>query len=122
MTQPIVISQRCPKCGAQMRHRVSQYGPFFGCSRYPDCRAIVSLKDAGAMIGFDERTDSPPPAQKRQPPATSQPRKRAGKPMVERDEHREWRLEMIASDTSDVPPWVECDDSVDREFMAMFAG
>jgi ssDNA-binding Zn-finger/Zn-ribbon topoisomerase 1/very-short-patch-repair endonuclease len=31
----------CPKCGARMVLRESQYGPFYGCSTYPACRGTV---------------------------------------------------------------------------------
>lgn len=28
----------CPRCGANLVLRHSEYGPFFGCSNYPNCR------------------------------------------------------------------------------------
>jgi DNA topoisomerase-1 len=33
----------CPKCGAPMVPRTSQYGPFLGCSRFPKCRGILKV-------------------------------------------------------------------------------
>ncbi|HEX2034902.1 MAG TPA: topoisomerase DNA-binding C4 zinc finger domain-containing protein, partial [Chloroflexota bacterium] len=30
----------CPQCGAPLVQRVSQFGPFLGCSGYPACRYI----------------------------------------------------------------------------------
>ena len=30
--------KRCPRCGAQLRVRKGQYGPFLGCSSYPKCK------------------------------------------------------------------------------------
>jgi len=36
----------CPKCGAPMLLKDSFKGPFFGCSKFPDCDAIVSLDKA----------------------------------------------------------------------------
>ena len=40
----------CPRCGAPMVRRVAAKGPnagkaFYGCSRFPHCRGIVSLKE-----------------------------------------------------------------------------
>jgi DNA topoisomerase-1 len=34
----------CPKCGAPMVLRRGRYGPFYGCSRYPDCDGIVNIE------------------------------------------------------------------------------
>jgi len=30
----------CPDCGAAMSHRRSAKGPFWGCSKYPQCRGV----------------------------------------------------------------------------------
>jgi DNA topoisomerase-1 len=35
--------QPCPKCGNEMKIRYGKFGPFLGCSRYPDCRGIVNI-------------------------------------------------------------------------------
>jgi DNA topoisomerase-3 len=32
---------RCPKCGAEMLLRWSRRGPFYGCSRYPECKGTA---------------------------------------------------------------------------------
>lgn len=37
----------CPKCGAMMHLKGSRYGPFLGCSNYPDCQTIVNLTSEG---------------------------------------------------------------------------
>ncbi len=34
----------CPKCGSPMKLRRGRYGPFYGCSRYPDCDGIEKTK------------------------------------------------------------------------------
>ena len=36
----------CPRCGAPMilRHRKSDGGAFYGCSKYPNCRGIVNVE------------------------------------------------------------------------------
>ena len=43
----------CPKCGSAMVLRVSKKGPnegkkFWGCSKFPQCRFIVNIKDTGS--------------------------------------------------------------------------
>jgi DNA topoisomerase-3 len=37
---------RCPRCGSPMRkrYRRSDNAPFYGCSRYPDCKGIVNIE------------------------------------------------------------------------------
>lgn len=36
-------AQPCPKCASEMKVRYGKFGPFLGCSRYPDCRGIVNI-------------------------------------------------------------------------------
>lgn len=35
--------QKCPKCGSDMKLRFGRFGPFLGCTRYPDCHGIVNI-------------------------------------------------------------------------------
>lgn len=35
--------QNCPKCGSPMKMRFGRFGPFLGCTRYPECRGIVNI-------------------------------------------------------------------------------
>lgn len=35
--------QACPQCGAPMTLRHGRFGPFLGCSKYPDCKGIVNI-------------------------------------------------------------------------------
>ncbi|MBS0654478.1 MAG: type I DNA topoisomerase [Verrucomicrobia bacterium] len=39
--------QRCPKCGEEMKLRFGKFGPFLGCTKYPDCKGIVSIPKKG---------------------------------------------------------------------------
>ncbi|MBR4760860.1 MAG: topoisomerase DNA-binding C4 zinc finger domain-containing protein [Lachnospiraceae bacterium] len=32
------LLKKCPKCGSLLKKRNGKYGPFWGCSGYPDCR------------------------------------------------------------------------------------
>jgi predicted RNA-binding Zn-ribbon protein involved in translation (DUF1610 family) len=47
------ISPRCPKCGSEMVLRTAkrgdnQGGKFWGCSKYPECRGILSIDKKGS--------------------------------------------------------------------------
>jgi DNA topoisomerase-1 len=35
--------QKCSKCGSDMQLRFGKFGPFLGCSKYPDCNGIVNI-------------------------------------------------------------------------------
>lgn len=35
--------KKCEKCGADMEVKNGRYGPFLGCSKYPECKNIVSI-------------------------------------------------------------------------------
>ncbi len=37
--------QVCPLCGTKMRLKMSAYGPFLACARYPECRAFIPLEE-----------------------------------------------------------------------------
>ena len=36
-------SPKCPKCDAEMRERQGSRGPFWGCTKYPECNGIVNI-------------------------------------------------------------------------------
>ncbi|MBI3236301.1 MAG: type I DNA topoisomerase, partial [Chlamydiales bacterium] len=36
-------NQPCPKCTNPMKVRYGKFGPFLGCSSYPDCKGIVNI-------------------------------------------------------------------------------
>jgi DNA topoisomerase-1 len=38
--EPELIDELCPDCGRQLQKRVGRFGPFVGCSGYPDCKYI----------------------------------------------------------------------------------
>ena len=38
--EPEETGEMCPECGKPLLQRVGRYGPFIGCSGYPDCRYI----------------------------------------------------------------------------------
>jgi len=43
----------CPDCGAPMKfHPTSRYGPFYGCSTFPKCRATHGAHPNGRPLGI----------------------------------------------------------------------
>lgn len=47
----------CPKCESVMNLKASRYGPFLGCSNYPDCKTIVNLTKEGTPAPDDRPYD-----------------------------------------------------------------
>ena len=45
--------QKCPKCKSDMQLRFGKFGPFLGCTKYPDCKGIVNIPTK----------DEPPPSE-----------------------------------------------------------
>lgn len=41
--------QKCPECQSEMKVRHGRFGPFLGCSRYPECRGIINIPKKGEM-------------------------------------------------------------------------
>ena len=37
---PELLDEKCPECGRQLQRRFGRYGPFVGCSGYPECKYI----------------------------------------------------------------------------------
>lgn len=35
----------CPKCRRDIKYREGKYGPFIGCSGYPDCKWTTSIEE-----------------------------------------------------------------------------
>jgi DNA topoisomerase-1 len=42
--------QPCPICGSPMTLRFGKFGPFLGCSKYPECKGIVNIPKAGETV------------------------------------------------------------------------
>lgn len=36
-------TKACPECGAPMKKRKNDYGAFWGCTKYPDCKGMVKI-------------------------------------------------------------------------------
>lgn len=50
--------QSCPKCGKAMKLRHGKFGPFLGCTDYPNCKGIVNIPKKGEAVIAQE--DLPP--------------------------------------------------------------
>ncbi|HSX04840.1 MAG TPA: type I DNA topoisomerase [Rhabdochlamydiaceae bacterium] len=41
--------QKCPKCGSDMLLRFGKFGPFLGCTKYPECHGIINIPKQGEI-------------------------------------------------------------------------
>lgn len=48
---------KCPKCGNDLVIKGGRFGPFLGCSNYPECKTIVNIKSDGSPREEDKKTD-----------------------------------------------------------------
>lgn len=42
--------QKCPLCSKEMKLRHGKFGPFLGCTNYPDCKGIVNIPKKDELI------------------------------------------------------------------------
>jgi DNA topoisomerase-1 len=45
--EPELLAETCPDCGAPLQKRRGRFGPFIGCSKYPDCKYIKKNNGTG---------------------------------------------------------------------------
>jgi DNA topoisomerase-1 len=43
-------NQACPKCSNPMKLRHGRYGPFLGCTNYPECKGIINIPKKGEEV------------------------------------------------------------------------
>lgn len=48
----------CPDCGAPMLLRNSRYGKFYGCSRFPACKAAHGAHPDGRPLGIPANAET----------------------------------------------------------------
>jgi DNA topoisomerase I len=48
--EPEVLDETCPECGRPLAKKFGRYGPFVGCTGYPDCRYVK--KEPPARLGI----------------------------------------------------------------------
>ena len=49
--EPELLDERCPDCGRQLVRKFGRYGPFVGCSGYPECTYIKKDPPKSTGIG-----------------------------------------------------------------------
>jgi DNA topoisomerase I len=49
--EPETLDENCPECGRPLQRKVGRYGPFVGCSGYPECRYIKKDPPTRLEIG-----------------------------------------------------------------------
>ena len=47
----------CPKCGKPMLLRGGRFGPFLGCSDYPECKTVMNISKDGVPFPKDRDSD-----------------------------------------------------------------
>jgi len=53
--------QKCPKCEKEMKLRHGKFGPFLGCTDYPNCKGIVNIPKKGEpSLAIDENLTACP--------------------------------------------------------------
>jgi DNA topoisomerase-1 len=56
VAEPVTTDETCPNCGKPMAVRKGRYGPFLGCTGYPECKTIKKIPKGAAP-------DKKPPAE-----------------------------------------------------------
>lgn len=52
--------EKCPKCGSSMVIKISRYGKFLSCTKYPECDGMLSIeKDEQVVLDFEKYEVSP---------------------------------------------------------------
>lgn len=52
----VFLDPKCPICGGNMKKRISKnkkFSPFWGCSKYPNCKGLLSLKEVASISLID---------------------------------------------------------------------
>ena len=52
--------QKCPKCSSDMTLRHGRFGPFLGCSTYPECKGIINIPKKGEELPDEKDLPSCP--------------------------------------------------------------
>jgi len=47
-----ILKNACPDCGQDMILKKSKYGPFYGCAKFPSCRAAHGAHSDGRPLGI----------------------------------------------------------------------
>jgi len=65
----VKLNPKCEDCGSFMQPKYGPYGPFWGCSRYPNCKFKITIKvtnespyhckNCGSTLKLKTNTESP---------------------------------------------------------------
>jgi len=50
MIKEELSEHKCPACAKPMVHKSGRFGPFLGCSDYPDCKTTLKLDKQGNVL------------------------------------------------------------------------
>jgi len=53
------IPAKCPSCGFPLREKDGRYGPFFGCTNFPNCRRTFTIEVPASPAQAPAASDSP---------------------------------------------------------------
>ena len=53
----IKSEHNCPTCGKPMLLKGGRFGPFLGCSDYPECKTVLNLTKEGLPVPKDRKSD-----------------------------------------------------------------
>ena len=56
-TVEIKSEHNCPKCGKIMLLKGGRFGPFLGCSDYPECKTVLNLSKDGVPVPKERESD-----------------------------------------------------------------
>jgi ssDNA-binding Zn-finger/Zn-ribbon topoisomerase 1 len=48
--EPELLDEKCPECGRPLQRRRGRFGPFIGCSGYPECKYIKKEPPKGTGV------------------------------------------------------------------------
>lgn len=50
MVEEEISEHKCPVCGKPMLKKNGRFGPFLGCSKYPECKTTLKLDKQGNVL------------------------------------------------------------------------
>ncbi|MGB0388536.1 MAG: type I DNA topoisomerase [Ardenticatenaceae bacterium] len=77
-----MLEQPCPQCGQQLAHRKGRYGPFIGCTGYPQCNYMFSFSNSKPKSKAKSPKNQAQAAPDPNLPGAGQPCPQCGKQMV----------------------------------------
>jgi DNA topoisomerase-1 len=57
MVEQVESEHKCPACGKAMVYRSGRFGPFLGCSDYPNCKTTLKLDKEGNILPAKQKPE-----------------------------------------------------------------